>query len=54
MLEARCNFIDETDSRLVAIKKVAMTHTWNPSFDPSITVPVFKLNRLAHCFSRQR
>ena len=39
----------ETDFRFVAI-----IQTWKPSFEPSMTVPIFALNRLAHCFSRQR
>ena len=54
MVRSRCSFMLDTLLRLVETRYVAIIQTCSPSFDPSMTVPVFGLNRLAHCFSRHR
>ena len=51
---SRCSFMLDTLLRLVVSRNMAMIQSWKPTFEPSITVPVFVLNRLAHCFSRHR
>ena len=54
IFKSRCSFMLDTLLRLVMNRYIAIIQTRNPNLEPSITVPVLALKRLAHCFSRQR